>query len=174
MRHSHPLNMATLLLSQAAARPATAPSSCCRQRPQPLPWTRQWGQQRLAAAAGAAAGGAARSASAAPLGSSSFSAGAACRALSNSSSSSGSSKGEEEEGLLGVVIVDHGSRKAEANHMLNEFVDLYKSVLLRGGMPVLLLLLLLGCCSLTTSHPCCWRQLGGRGIHQASRPPAVP
>jgi hypothetical protein len=44
--------------------------------------------------------------------------------LPRAGSNGGSSQGGDNE--LGVVIVDHGSRKAEANESLFEFVDLYK------------------------------------------------
>ena len=37
-----------------------------------------------------------------------------------------SSAGDDSQPLLGVVLVDHGSRKPEANAMLNEFAELYK------------------------------------------------
>ena len=30
------------------------------------------------------------------------------------------------EVVLGVVIVDHGSRRAESNAMLNEFAEIYR------------------------------------------------
>ncbi|KAI3429802.1 hypothetical protein D9Q98_010115 [Chlorella vulgaris] len=46
--------------------------------------------------------------------------------LPRAGSNGGSSQGGDNE--LGVVIVDHGSRKAEANESLFEFVDLYKQV----------------------------------------------
>ena len=42
------------------------------------------------------------------------------------SSSDGSGGGASSEGPVGVVVVDHGSKKAEANDALLEFAELYK------------------------------------------------
>ena len=36
--------------------------------------------------------------------------------------------GQPAEPLEAVVIVDHGSRRAESNEMLHEFADLYRCV----------------------------------------------
>ncbi|EFN59829.1 hypothetical protein CHLNCDRAFT_133580 [Chlorella variabilis] len=44
------------------------------------------------------------------------------------SSSGGSGGGASSEGPVGVVVVDHGSKKAEANDALLEFAELYKKV----------------------------------------------
>ncbi len=37
-------------------------------------------------------------------------------------------RGDSEEGLA-VVLVDHGSKRAEANRMLEEFAELYRCCL---------------------------------------------
>jgi hypothetical protein len=43
-------------------------------------------------------------------------------------SSSAELHGESDEGLA-VVLVDHGSKRAEANRMLEEFAELYRCCL---------------------------------------------